>query len=418
MNKHLKSVKDLLVAKQGSLKAKLQAGISDDVKKSVEEALAGIEKGLADLETAEQEATIEQLTALFTEAIDKLAKAGQVTEVEMASMQKTMEANLGKLQAQISKGGNSAKKFKASMSLKRIKKSSDYQPYSAGVDVTDWTPEAEVEMVESFRPLVGVMGGFNIGTTGKPSLKVRKLTATGTAMVVANHSPKPLIELVGSQNVVNAQTIAGIIEGVADEDLEDNAGLESEIRFEALEELSQAENVSAVALLEASGQAFANDNFGTVAYADLKTAIVAVVDQVKQALGNRKSEIALAMNTSTWAKLKDLRNENGTPISIESIIGDVIALEDNTITDDNFYCWAKKYVNFKVYKTSEAEWYKGVKVVTDEDDAITAIYSEWRTDEQSIRVRERGMMYVSDTSVVVKGSLGDVVTEITEVVIP
>ena len=113
-----------------------------------------------------------------------------------------------------------------------------------------------------------------------------------------------------------------------------------------------------------------------------------------------------------------MRNENGTPISIESIIGDVIALEDNTITDDNFYCWAKKYVNFKVYKTNEAEWYKGVKVVTDAKNAITAVYSEWRTDEQSIRVRERGMMYVSDTSVVVKGSLADVVTEITAPVVP
>ena len=59
-----------------------------------------------------------------------------------------------------------------------------------------------------------------------------------------------------------------------------------------------------------------------------------------------------------------------------------------------------------------------MKTVLDKDDAITAVYSEWRTDESSIRVRERVLMYIADTTTVVKGSISDVLAEIAPVVVP
>ena len=413
MNKHLKSVKALLDAKKANITEKLKASISDDVKKALEEALAGINQGLADLESAEAEASIEEIVGLFTKAIESLSNTSKVVEAETAMLKASMQASVDKLQAKIDAGAGRKQKLVARLSLKDLKKNKDFTPFSAAVDMSAWTPESEVDVVPAFHPLIGAVGGFEISTTAKPSIKVRGLSATGTALVVANHDPKPVIDVVGSQRVVTANTIAGVIEGVADEDLEDNPELEAELTNEALENLAQAENTSAIALLEASGQAFANVNFGTVDYADAKTALVAIVDQVKQALGNRKSEICVVANSSTWAKLKDLRNENGTPITLESIIGDIIAIEDNALEGDAFYAFAKKFVKMKIYVGAKAEWYKGVKTILDEDDAITAVYSEWRTDEQSIRVRERVIMYVSDTSVVVKGNISDVVAEIT-----
>jgi len=279
---------------------------------------------------------------------------------------------------------------------------------SAGVDVDSWTPEATIEDIEIFHPLIGVAAGFNVTTTSTRAIKLRKFGIIGSAAVVANHGVKPVIEMVGSQSIVNVTTIAGVIEDVADEDLEDNAGLQTEIQQEALDNLAQFENVSAIALLNDQAQAYSNVNFGTKAKADEKTALAAIIDQVRQALGNRTSDIALALNSSQWALLKDLRNDNGTPIDIQSVIGDVIQIVDNKLVGDNFIVFAKKFANIKIYKGKTAEWYRGIKVISAEG-AVTAVYSEWRTDEQSVRVRQREVIYISDNSTVVKGTISGVV---------
>ena len=406
MNKHLVSVKKMLELKKASIQNKMKASIADDVKQSLTDALAEIESGLADLEAADGEATIEQIVGLFSNAIEKLSKAGEAVDVEVEAMKKDVEANLTKLQAQIQKGNNSKKRVSASMDMKKTmgQKADSYVPFHAAVDMSAWTPESEIDNVETFHPLIGVVGGFDVASTSKPSMKVRKLSATGTATAVVNHAPKPVIEVVGAQNLVAASTLAGVIEGIADEDLEDNPELAVELQNEALENLAQAENTSAIAVLEAAGQAFNHVAFGKVFYADNRTAVLAVVDQVRAALGNRPSPICFAANSSTWAKLKDLRNSNGTPIPLETVLGDVIAIEDNAITGTNFYCYAKKYAKLRIYKGAQQDWYKGVKF-TESGGNITSVYSEWRTDEQSIRVRERIMMYVADNSTVVKGDL-------------
>jgi len=416
MNKHLIAVKNILDKKKAGVSAKLlQAGITAEQKTKLDEVMNEINGQLSELEAAAEDASSEQLSAIFQKAVQTLSDLGEQS-IESAKAEVT--AMVAKLQAQIVKGGNKGQKVSARLSFKKMREAAKgdegFKPYSAGVNVDAFTPEAEIENLEIYHPLIGVTQGFDVSTTSVTSIKLRKMGVTGSAAVVLNHGVKPLIELVGAQNVVNVSTIAGIVENIADEDLEDNAGLETEIQQEALTNLGQFENAGALALLVSAGQAFSNTNFGTKAGADEKTALIAVIDQVKQALGNRVSPICLAMNSSQWAKLKDLRSPVGMPLDIMAVIGDVEQIVDNTIATDTFYCWAKNFTKIKIYKGKTAEWYKGLHV-TGNGTAVTAVYSEWRTDESSLRVRQRQVMYCTDNSVVVKGTLSGVVTAVTAV---
>lgn len=406
MNKHLTAVKTILEKKKAAVAEKLkQASLTTEQKTALDEVMSQINEAISELEAAGEAATSDQLGSIFSKAVETLTA---ISDQSTAEIKTEVAAMMSKLQAKMEKT-TKAKKFSARMSLKKMRApEGKYIPYSAGVDVTAWTPEAEIEQVEVFHPLFGLAAGFTVGTTAKTSVKIRKLSDSGQAAVVANHEVKPEIEFVGAQSTANVATIAGVVKGIADEDLEDNSDLETEITNEALVNLAEAENISAKALLDFAPQAFANAAYGTKSYVDEKTALSAIIDQVRQALGNRQSQIVLAMNSSQWAKLNDLRNANGTPIDIASAIGDVQRVIDNTIPTDTVYCWAKKYVNLKIYKGAMAEWYKGVKTVLTEG-VITAVYSEWQLDESSLRVRERALMYVSDTSTVVKTTLSGVI---------
>ncbi len=416
MKKNLLKVKAFLESKKTALvEQKKSAALTDEQKSKIEEAMGAVQDAINALDAAEEEATNEQIIDIFAKAMESLSTS---TDVAVQAIQAEVQAKLAKMQAKLEKGTVAPKKVVASMSLKKLRASTEassegFKPYTAGVDVSTWTPESEVERVETFHTLIGVAAGLEVSTTSNTSIKVRKMAkGSGATAVVLNHGVKPVIEYVGAQNIVTVDTYAGVVEGIADEDLEDNPGLESELQMEALEDLASTENTAALALLVAAGQAYSNANYGTVAYADAKAALAGIIDQVRQALGRRQSPICLAMNSSQWAKLKDLRNENGTPIDIQSVIGDVEQIVDNSLTTDNFLCWAKKYAKLKVYKGKVADWYKGVKVVED-NGAVTAVYSEWRTDESSLRVRQRQVMYVTDNTTVVKGTLSGVVTAIT-----
>lgn len=414
MKEQLKKVKSFLEGRiTGLEEQKKSASLTDEQKAKIESALQDAQNALNDLEAAEVAATNEQIVAVFTKALEAM---GTASDMQAQALKTEVEAKLNKIQAKLEKGGNKAEKFKAKLSLSLLKKAgakTDFVPLSAGVDVTAWTPEAEVEMVEIYHPLIGVTAGFDVSATSKTSIKVRSAEkASGATAVVLNHGVKPLLEYTGAQSVVNVSTYAGVVENIADEDLEDNPELESEIQQEALYDLAISENTAAFTLLDGAAQAFGNTNFGTVDYADNKTALVAAIDQVRQALGKRQSDICVAMNSSEWAKLKDLRNANGTPIDVQSAIGDVIQITDNTIATDTFYVWAKKYAKIKVYKAAQADWYKGVKVTTDKG-AVTAVYSEWRTDESSLRVRQRQVLYVTDNTTVVKSTFATVLAAIT-----
>jgi hypothetical protein len=413
MNKHLAVVKTILENKKKAATAKLaQASLSAEQKTQLENVMAQIDEAISALEAATAEATAEQIAEIFAKAVETLSA---ITDQSVAQVQNDVQAMINKLQAKIELNQR-AKKVSARLSFKKMREAAKgdegFKPYSAGVDVTAFTPEAEIEDLEVFHPLIGVTQGFDISTTAVTSIKLRKMGVTGSAAVVVNHGVKPLIEMVGAQNVVNVSTIAGIVENIADEDLEDNPGLESEVQQEALTNLGQFENAGAIALLAAQGQAFANANFGTKVYADELTALVAIIDQVRQALGNRQSPVVLALNSSQWAKLKDLRSPYGNPLDVMGSIGDVIQVTDNTITGDNFYCWAKSALKIKIYKAKAAEWYKGLHV-TGNGTAVTAVYSEWRTDESSLRVRQRQVMYCTDNTLVVKGTISGVVGAVT-----
>lgn len=419
MNKHLKAVRDILGKKKAAVEAKrLSASLTAEQKTQLDGVMSQIETAISELDAATEAATSEQLSSIFSKVVETLSATNDMAVQQMGT---EVEAAISKLQAKIEVSANARKKVSARLSFKTMKaaaKGDDgYKPYSAGVDVTAFTPEADIENLEIFHPLIGVTQGFDVSTTSVTAIKLRSMGVTGSAAVVLNHGVKPLIEPVGAQNVVNVSTIAGIVENIADEDLEDNAGLEAEIQQEALTNLGQFENAGAIALLVASGQAFSNTNFGTKVGADEKTALIAIIDQVRQSLGNRQSDICLAMNSSMLAKLKDLRSPIGMPLDIMSVIGDVIQIVDNTIATDTFYCWAKKFMKIKIYKGKTAEWYKGLHV-TGNGTAVTAVYSEWRTDESSLRVRQRQVMYCTDNSTVVKGSLSGVVTAVTTLVQP
>ena len=421
MKKSMMKVRAFLDNKKTALtEQKKSASLSEEQKTKIDEAMQMVQDAINSLDAAEAEATNEQIVAAFTMALEALTASN---DAAAQAMQKEVEAKLSKIQAKLEKGINPAKKFTAKMSLKALKASPErvidgYKPFSAGVDVTAWTPEAEIENVEIFHPLIGIAAGFDISATNKESFKVRKMEkGSGAAAVVLNHGVKPVIEYTGAQSVVNVATYAGVVEGIADEDLEDNAELEGELQMEAMYELAVAENVATLALLDGTAKVYANANFGTVAYADSKTALTAIVDQVRQAMGTRQSEICVAMNSSEWAKLKDLRNENGTPIDIQSVIGDVIQIADNSIASDVVYCWAKKFAKIKIYKAGKADWYKGVKV-TSAEGAVTAVYSEWRTDESSLRVRQREAIYITDDTTAVKTTLTGVIAALKVVAQP
>ena len=410
MNKHLVALRAYLEKQKTAATAKLaQAALTAEQKTQLDAVMTQIQTAIDELDAASEDATNEQLTSIFSKAVETLSA---VTDNQVEQMKSDVQAKLMELQAKIMATGEKKKKFSARLDHKTLKAAAKgeegFKPYSAGVDVTAYTPEATIEDIEIFHPLIGVAAGFNVSTTSTTAIKLRKFGVTGSAAVVANHGVKPVIEMVGTQNIVNVTTIAGVVEGIADEDLEDNTELQTEVQQEALDNLAQFENVSAIALLTNVAQAYENVNFGTKANADEKTALAAIIDKVRQALGNRTSDIAFALNSSQWALLKDLRNANGTPIDIQSVIGDVIQIVDNKLVGDNFLCFAKKFANIKIYKGKTAEWYHGIKTVSAEG-AVTAVYSEWRTDEQSVRVRQREVMYVSDDTTVVKGSISGVV---------
>ena len=419
MNKQFKKVKAFLEGKKTALETqKKNASLTDDQKTKIDIALQEVQDAITALDSATEETTNEQLIEIFTKAMESLTAS---SDAAVEAMKSEVEASINKIQAKLEKA-NASKKFKASLSLKTLKASQanaidGHKPFSAGVDVTAWTPEAEVEDIEVYHQLIGVAAGFEVSTTAKTAIKLRKLEkGSGAAAVVLNHGIKPKIEYVGEQSVVNVDTYAGVVEGIADEDLEDNPTLENELQMEALSELGVAENVAALALLDSVAKPYGNINFGTVAYADEKTAIAAMIDQVRQALGTRTSDINMAANSSQWAKLKDLRNANGTPIDITSVIGDVKPIVDNSIAGDTIYVFAKRFAKIRMYMAAKAEWYKGVKAVTTEG-VVTAVYSEWRLDESSLRARQRQAIYVTDDTTVVKASLAGVVAAVKAVAV-
>lgn len=417
MNKHLLVVKNILDQKKAALNAKkVQASLTAEQKTAIEETMKQIEEAIAALEAADAEATAEEISSIFAKAVETLSV---ITDKAVEEVKTEVEAKLQEMQAKIQVQEAQRKKVSAKMSLKKLKANKEtstldgYKPYLAGVDVSAWTPESEIDNVEIFRPVIGVVGGLTVTTTSRTSVKVRKFGLdSGSAAVVLNHGIKPELIMLGSQTAVEVSTYAGVVKGIADEDLEDNAGLEDEIKTEALENLAGVENDAAILLLKGVASAYSNTNFGTKVGADEKTAIAAIIDMVKQRLGRRQSEICFALNSSQWALLNDLRNANGTPIPIDSIFGGIIKIEDNTLSGDEFICWAKKFSKLAVYKNAQIDLYKGIQVVST-NGQITTVTSEWQTDESSVRVRQRQAMYVSDATTVVKGTISGVKTAVT-----
>lgn len=423
MNKHLLAVKAILDKKKAAATAKLaQATLSPEQKTQLDDVMSQIDAAIAELDAAAEDATADQIAAIFSKAVETLSVA---TDQSVNAIQTEVAAKLQAMTAKLeSQNEKKNKKFSAKLSMLRasksdIKKDSDgFRPYSAGVDVEAWTPEAEIDSVETFRPMVGVAAALKLTTTSNRMIKIRKFGATGGAFaVVVKHGAAPVITMQADQSIVEVQKYMGVVENVAIEDFEDNPGLESEIQDVAFNQLAQDENAAAIALLKGAAIQYSNPDFAPKVGADEKTALVAIPCAVNRNLGTRRSAICLALNSSMWALLGDLRNSNGTPIPIDSVLGSIKKVEDNTLVGDEFICWAEEYAKLAVYKGQTSEWYQGVHVTKDGAN-VTSVYSEVRTDEKSLAVRVRELMYVTDSSVVMKGTISGVVAAVTKAVQP
>lgn len=285
------------------------------------------------------------------------------------------------------------------------------------VDLSAYTPEAEIDYVGTFRPVVGVKAGFEVSSTNKSAVKVRKLTQSGKAAAVAVHGVKPVIEFTGAQSIVNKTKLAGIVTGIADEDIWEDGQLEQDLQNEAMAALDSTENAALITLLE-TGAAFSNPFGVAVADADTRRALMALIVKVKQNVGTalNGSKIALAMNSAQWALLDDLRNANDTPISSDIITNSVIRIEDDSITDDKVYAWAVNMAKFKVYKPAFSKLYdSGVRVTkaTDSETSITYVsdvFTAWQKNEQDLLVEEAVIVYLRDTTACVKGTIAGIKT--------
>ena len=173
MNKHLLIVKANLDKRKAGITAALaQASIKPEDKTKLDAAMAEIEAGLKALDDADAEATNEEIMAVFTKAMESLMAtqdvqmASDIQEAQ-AKLAVKFDAELQKLQAKIDAGTGSRKKFSAKLSLSRANKSTEakdsenFRSFSAGVDVESWTPEAEIDNVEIFRPMIGVAGAID-----------------------------------------------------------------------------------------------------------------------------------------------------------------------------------------------------------------------------------------------------------------
>ena len=150
MKKELVKVKAHLTSRLSSLnEQKKSASLNDEQKAKVDEAINSVTDALAELDAAEAEATNEQLMAIFAKASEAFAAAATASS---EAVEAKLQAQITKMQAKIEKGIGAPKKVTAKLSLKTLKAATgskdEYKPFSAGVDVTDWTPEAEVENVE------------------------------------------------------------------------------------------------------------------------------------------------------------------------------------------------------------------------------------------------------------------------------
>lgn len=409
LNKQLATVKN-------KLSKKVENKLTDEQIASLTELETNLQNAVSEMEALETETSNAELLEAINGVLSIFANSLETLQTE------TFE-NLAKLQKQILNKAERQNKVVNFRFQKSNAKKSEFVNYT---NLEAWTPEAETDYVASYRPITGIANAFSFSTTDKTAVKVRKLAKEGQTvfLAVSKHGEKPKVEFTGSQNIVGLTKIAGIVRGVADEDIWADGQITQEIEREAFDELTLAENTALKTLL-ASGTAFTSP-YATAPYAapDMCQALLAGIVKLRQNIGNRESEIALVMSSAQWSLLDGLRNSQGTPISSEIITNQVIRVEDNTISDDTVYFVAKKFAQVKVFKAPFSKWHDdGIRYTTanvTSGDAtpvtktfVSAVTTAWQVNEQDCLCEEGIIAYLRDTTCVIFDNLSDIVTAIT-----
>lgn len=429
MKKKIQSVKNYLAARKENATKKLAEvnTLTDEQKTALNGIVDECNTLIAELDAMEEETSNAKLLELVNNILASFA--GQMEEMKAENL-----ANLQKLQNQL-KAKNEKKTRKRMRILENKMKKGVATNYT---DLSDWTPDTDTDYVAGYRAVTGMLKGFTIGTTTKQSRKVRSLSNEGESSFVAvsRHGLKPVVELTGSQKIANMSKFAGIIQGVADEDIYEDGELVASIEREALAELDACKNAAAMSLLSTAAENTSGWTAPfTVTTADMRTAILAAITWVRLQMGKRQSAIAVAMNPAQWALLEDLRNTNGTPISADLILNQVVRVDDASLTSDNILVWAVDMAVYDIYRPAEMKWHDdGVRVVA-EDDAefnstqakLTALvgedevpyvvnaYTAWQVNEQDLLCEEMGIMYLRDDSVVFGDTISNIESSIAAV---
>ena len=425
MKKKLSEVRNFLeqrkTAAQNKLAKRAENKISDEAAAKLQELVEALNAQITQLDALEEEASndaiLSAINAVFANFAQVMQEAENATNNKLAAMQAAINAK-------------NAKKERKRMNVLRSKMEKGVAKNY--VDLSAWTPETETDYVPTSRPIRGILKGFNIRETSRQAVKVRSFGSFSATFAAVNpHTAKPVVEFVGAQNIVNVTKFAGIIQGVADEDIWEDDKLEDAIELEALAMLAQAENLGAYTLLTANHGTFSNPYGVQLTSPDMRTQVLAVIEWVKTQIGDVPSEIAVAMHPAQWALLDDLRNANGTPISSDIINNNCIRIEDANVALGSILAWPKEFAKMLIYRRPELKWFdSGVRATTETETIVTAVdfdnstattesktyvtsvNTAWQVNERDLRCEELVIMYLRAAGLVISSSLSDIATEL------
>ena len=425
MKKKLQDVRNFLEARKNAaadkLAKKAENKLTDEQVRKLNELVDALNAQITQIDALEEEASNEAVlsavNAVFANFANALQEAETATQNRLAAMQNQLNAK-------------NAKKERKRLNIMRSKMEKGVAKNL--IDLSAWTPETDTDYVPTARPIRGLLKGFVVRETRRQAVKVRAFgNFSATFAVVDKHNAKPKIEFTGSQFIANLTKIAGIIEGVADEDIWEDDHLDDSIELEALAMLMQAENLVAYALLTAHPGTFTNPFGVQLTAPDMRTQILAVIEWVKTKIGDVPSEVAVAMHPAQWALLDDLRNANGTPISSDIINNNCIRIEDGNIPLGSILAWPKEFAKFLIYRRPEMKWFdSGVRAATETETIVTAVdfdnstattesktyvtsvNTAWQLNEHDLLCEEAGIMYLRAAGLVISSTLADIATEL------
>lgn len=425
MKKKLQDVRNFLTERKNAaadkLAKKAENRLTDDQVRKLNELVEALNAQITQIDALEEEASNEAvlsaINAVFANFANALQESETATQNRLASMQNQLNAK-------------NAKKERKRLNIMRSKMEKGVAKNY--VDLSAWTPETETDYVPTARDIRGILKGFVVRETSRQAVKVRSFGDFSASFAAVNpHTAKPVVEFVGAQKIVNLTKFAGIIQGVADEDIWEDDRLVDAIELEALAMLAQAENLGASALLAAAPGTFTNPYGVQLSNTDMRTQVLAVIEWVKSAIGDVPSEIAVAMHPAQWALLDDLRNANGTPISSDIINNNCIRIEDGNIPLGSIMAWPKEFAKMLIYRRPEMKWFdSGVriqtktnsiitdidfdeaKVVTEDLTFVSSVNTAWQMNERDLRCEEAVIMYLRAANLVIFDTLDNIATEL------